>query len=62
MAMQSNQVGWYCGLQGPFVNKADALTIRKSPVKVGYKPQEIEAISYRVDESQWKSPNSLVKK
>ena len=62
MTLQSNQVGWYCGLQGPFANKANALAIRKSPVKVGFKPQEIEAISYRVDANLWNTPKKLAKK
>jgi len=62
MTLQNNQVGWYCGLQGPFKTKLEALAIRKPAVKVGYKPPELEAISYRVDSNLWKSPNILVEK
>jgi len=62
MTFPNNQVGWYCGLQGPFENKAQALALRKNAMKVGYKPPQVEAISYRVDKNLWKSPNILVKK
>jgi len=62
MAATENQVGWYCGLQGPFQSKSEALAIRKPLVKVGYKPPQPEAISYRVDRNLWKAPNILVEK
>jgi hypothetical protein len=62
MTLPNNQVGWYCGLQGPFANKSEALAIRQPAVKVGYKPPQAEAISYRVDKSIWKSPYLLVEK
>ena len=62
MTLQNNKVGWYCGLQGPFQNKSQALAIRKPAVKVGYKPPTPEAISYRVDSNFWKPPKILVKK
>ena len=60
--MQSNQVGWYCGLKEPYQNKAQALAICKPVVKVGYKPQKQEAIFYRVDKNLWKSPSVLHQK
>lgn len=62
MTLPNNQVGWYCGLRGPFANKSEALAIRQPAVKVGYKPPQAEAISYRVDKHLWKSPNILVEK
>jgi hypothetical protein len=62
MTLQNNQVGWYCGLQGPFADKLQALAIRQPAVKVGYKPQEVQPISYRVDPSLWKAPNKLLEK
>jgi hypothetical protein len=62
MTLKNNQVGWYCGLQGPFANKSQALAVRQPAVKVGYKPPQVEAISYRVDKSIWKSPYILVEK
>ncbi len=62
MTFPNNQVGWYCGLQGPFADKSQALEIRQPSVKVGYKPQEVEAISYRVDPTLWKAPNKLLEK
>jgi hypothetical protein len=62
MTLPNNQVGWYCGLQGPFAHKSQALAIRQPAVKVGYKPPQYEAIFYRVDKSLWKSPYPLVEK
>ena len=62
MTLPNNQVGWYCGLQGPFKNKSEALALLNNAVKVGYKPLKVEAISYRVDKHLWKSPNILVEK
>jgi hypothetical protein len=51
MPLTKKQSGWYCGLQGPFESKAQALALRKNAVKVGYKPPQVEAISYRVDKN-----------
>lgn len=62
MEVTEKKVGWYCGLQGPFQNKSQALAIRKPVVKVGYKQPQIEAISYRVDKNLWKAPNILAEK
>lgn len=62
MTFPINQVGWYCGLKGPFANKSEALSIRQTVIQVGYKPPQAEAISYRVDKHLWKSPNILVQK
>ena len=62
MTTMKNQVGWYCGLQGPFAHKAQALAMRKTAAVIGYKPVQTESISYRVDKNLWKSPNILVEK
>jgi len=61
-AVFESKVGWYCGLEGPFQTKLEALAIRKPTIKVGFKPAQPEAISYRVDANLWKSPNILVEK
>jgi len=61
-AVSGSQVGWYCGLQGPFQSKSQALAIRNPTIKVGYKQPQIESISYRVDKNLWKSPKNLVEK
>ena len=62
MTTNQNQVGWYCGLQGPFANKSQALALRWNAAVVSYKPVQKEVISYRVDKNVWKSPNILVEK
>jgi hypothetical protein len=62
MQLTDTQFGWYCGLQGPFANKSEALALRKNAVRVGFKPPQPEVISYRIDSNLWKSPNILVKK
>lgn len=62
MFLPNNQVGWYCGLQGPFKTRAQAVAIRKPAETVGYKLKEADAISYRVDPILWKSPNKLLEK
>jgi hypothetical protein len=62
MQITDTQFGWYCGLQGPFAEKSQALALRKNAVKVGYKLPQVEAITYRIDSNVWKSPNILVEK
>jgi hypothetical protein len=62
MTSASNQVGWYCGLQGPFKTRAQALAIRKPAATVGYKLKQADTISYRVDPILWTPPNKLLEK
>lgn len=62
MPLVKKQSGWFWGSQGPFDSKAKALSVARAAYASGYKQQKADVISYRVDESSWKSPNVLMKK
>lgn len=62
MPIVKKQSGWFWGSKGPFSTKAKALSVARAAYASGYKEQKSDVISYRVDESQWKSPTKLVKK
>jgi hypothetical protein len=62
MDITSKNVGWFCGLQGPFKTREQAVAIRKPAARIGYKFHQADAISYRVDPILWAPPNKLLEK
>ena len=62
MPLVKKQSGWYWGSQGPFDTKAKALQVARAAYASGYKKQNADVISYRVDENGWKPPTNLLKK
>lgn len=62
MPLVKKQSGWFWGSQGPFDTKAKALSVARAAYASGYKKQNSDSITYRVDESQWKPPSKLVEK
>jgi hypothetical protein len=62
MPLIKKQSGWYWGLQGPFDTKAKALAVSRAAYASGYKKQNADVISFRVDEIGWKPPTNLLRK
>lgn len=62
MPLTKKQTGWFWGSQGPFDTKAKALKVARAAYASGYKAEKKDVISFRVDESIWKSPSNLHQK
>lgn len=62
MPLTKKQSGWYWGSKGPYATKAIALQVARAAYANGYKQQNTDVISFRIEENSWKPSTNLVKK